>query len=1093
MEQSSSAAERPILFWPTGLQPETLTLVGMTGVEGVSELYRFDVELCAPVRTDIPFERVVGQRALISVRGPGATREIEGVVREFSVTGQDEDFAYYQAQLVPEFWLWTRRIRSRIFQRQTTIEILREVLTGLPVDFDLQGDYPARNYCVQYQESDFAFASRLMEEDGIRYFFRRRQVMLSDRPLQHSDTGMRPAFNPRPDAPGGRPVIRRFSRTQAIGIGQYTVRDYHPELPEQTLEASHKAPGPVVMGRHRHVLGNIPNMEIMIGRHPHVIENPANLEVFDYPAGHAPQFTGIGPNGQEQAGLGDVFPSAARLARIRMEAETAPCLTVRGEGNVAGLLPGQLFRMTGHPDGDLPYLVLRVHHEARVAGLRSGETPTLEYSNRFEGQPVALAYRPPRKTPRPIIAGPQTAVVVGLPDDTKPFLDRLGRVKVQFHWDRQGKDDARSSCWVRVSQVWAGKGWGAFFWPRPGHEVVVAFEGGDPDRPLIVGSVYNEVNQPPANPQAVPEVAGFKSHSFDGNINTDFNALVFYDQPGQERIHLHSQGDTIQTAESTRVLVSREPAADYYGAFRSPTVLAQGNATPSRNSNGGGATNSGAGGGSDEEPDLATRLSPAIPWISLGQGRYEEFGWTMLSRAQHIPAHGAYCFGPSVTSTLAGRAYSESLGIPSVRFEFDVASLATQGPYAKAAAMVLGGSLLVAAGDFPTILLALAYPLATGVVDTAFAQRVQQTYFGPIFEIARCRSYRFHGRPLFGSVDDTVPMLKSSLVEGARPVAKALALALLTAKTALGIVNHVLNKPGEKTSQAWNITQGLLNGIVLELLRCKLLQMEITAAMAQTVADDLKRGKIAATEAMWYQYYAGLNVDWFKPTRDMLGRAARSADLAAEDLKATMTLSNGKALDAGTIDQAQHTYGEFTFRGTTGVTIETPRFDVVVHASDHDGNINLNAVGGRADIKAAQVALIAGQDTLANKVGIVRATAEGVVIAHSQLVPRYERIALENGSITLSAGYVMGPAPVSLKLSGDSLVARCGINSINLRLDGISLECGASKIELTPTGIVISAPTVDITANLAMKLKSLQFENNSQAISQAGAPMQKLG
>ena len=661
------------------------------------------------------------------------------------------------------------------------------------------------------------------------------------------------------------------------------------------------------------------------------------------------------------------------------------------------------------------------------------------------------------------------------------------------------------------SQVWAGKGWGAFFWPRPGHEVVVAFEGGDPDRPLIVGSVYNGVNQPPADPQTVPEVAGFKSHSFDGNINTDFNALVFYDRPGQERIHLHSQGDTIQTAESTRVLVSREPAVDYYGAFRSPTVLADGHEKSARNSNGAGATSSGSGGGSgsagsdesspkpdsgsgsqtysrgNEEPDLATRLSPAIPWISLGQGRHEEFGWTMLSRAAHPRARGVL-LRPQRDFDARGARVLRKPGHPQCAvFEFDVASLATQGPYARAAAVALGGSLLVAAGDFPTILLALAYPLATGVVDTAFAQRVQQTYFGPIFDIARCRSYRFHGRPLFGSVDDTVPRLKSSLVEGAHPVARALALALLTAKTTLGIVNHVLNKPGEKTNQAWNITQGLLNGIVLELLRCKLLQIEITAAMAQTAVDDLKRGRIAASKAIWYQHLAGLNVDWYKPTREELGRAARSADLAAENLKATMTLSNGKALDAGTIDQAQHMYGEFTLRGTTGVTIETPRFDVVTHASDHDGNINLNAVGGRADIKAGQVSLIAGHDTLANQVGIVRATAEGVVIAHSQLVPKYERIALENGSITLSAGYVMGPAPVSLKLSNDSLVARCGVNSINLGLDGISLQCGLSKIELTPKGIVISGPNVDITTNLAMTLKSLQFENNSQAISQAGA------
>ena len=245
MEQSSSAAERPILFWPMGLQPETLTLVGMTGVEGVSELYRFDIELCAPVRTDIPFERVVGQRALMAVRGPGATREIEGVVREFTVTGQDEEFAYYQAQLVPEFWLWTRRIRSRIFQRQTTIEILREVLTGLEVVFELHADYPQRNYCVQYQESDFAFASRLMEEEGIRYFFRRRQLVLMDRALQHPENThtqiRRPFFNSRRmrGGPAGRTTLRpdtgdRDRPVHGSRLSRRTAKPDAGSLPEGT-------------------------------------------------------------------------------------------------------------------------------------------------------------------------------------------------------------------------------------------------------------------------------------------------------------------------------------------------------------------------------------------------------------------------------------------------------------------------------------------------------------------------------------------------------------------------------------------------------------------------------------------------------------------------------------------------------------------------------------------------------------------------------------------------------------------------------------------------------------------------------------------
>lgn len=1064
----------------TPLGDDVLLLEGFRGREGVAQLFQYDLDLVTPVSLlpRVAFDQLLGAAVSIRHTQPdGGTRFVHGIVLSLAEGARDHNLVSFRAEVVPRLWLLTRSVQCRTFSCMSVPDILKQVLAPLRPDirFDLIGTYPVREFCVQYLESDFAFASRLMEEEGISYYFRHtadsHQLVLTDRALHHPEIAApaRVVYDPRKDAPADVPLVRRFAKTQAVGIGRYTIRDYHFELPGQTLEASQKPPERMELGSARHTLGGKPD-----------------LEIFEYPAGHAPQFTGIGPDGQPQEGLQDVFPRGARLARVRMEAETTACLTVRGEGNAASLLPGHVFRMDRHPGGDHPYLLLRVEHEARIEGsFRSGELPTMTYRNRFEGQPAALAYRPPRKTPRPIIAGPQTAVVVGVPDSGQPFLDRLGRVKVQFHWDRQGQGDARASCWVRVSQVWAGPGWGAFFWPRPGHEVVVAFEGGDPDRPLIVGSVYNEVNRPPANPQTIPGAAGFKSCSLDGNPHTDFSALVFSDKPGDERVHLHSQKNMVDTSESTRYLVSHEPAIEYYGSFGLKSGSGSGGGEAAR-----GNATGGSGTGEVVQESGDDGFEGAIPWAAFlkGGSGAEGFGWSLFNKLLRIPAHQAHHIGDNVTSTLMGKAYSESIGAPSGRFEFDIGTLIV---HMGTAGKIIAAPLAILTGNLPAIAAAALTPHAGGIVDTAFSQRVNQTYLGPIIDFGRCKTYRFfHGAPL-GKLrkNPGEPRLDNALVDSAMRPAKALAVALLMLRTTLGIVNNVLNKPGESTNEAWNLVQSHLNGFVVDMLHNLLHQLELTAAFAQTAQADTARAKKALELKLKFDMVSWTGgASWFEQGNNRVKTAAMDLARALDDADDALSLISGKTLGGDAIDQTQHSYGNYTLRGTSAVTIETPRFDVYAHASNGPGNVCLVAVDGCADIKGATVSMVAGRET-----GVVRATGEDVIVAYSPRVGQRRRIILDEHSITLSVGSVVHDKAF-LELSDDGFQAQCGLlSSIVVKNNSVSLECGESKIELTPTGVVIKAPNITIDADLALSVQSLKFERQAKAVAQITSVLEKRG
>jgi type VI secretion system secreted protein VgrG len=478
----------------TPLGANKLLLVGLKGQEALSELFCFQLDVLASRQTEIAFDHLLGQPITATLAlGEDRTRPFSGICRAVSQGMQDKVFTSYRLTIVPQFWLLTRKVQCRIFQHLTVPEILCKVLEPLDVCYQIQGTFHPRNYCVQYRESDFAFASRLMEEEGIYYFFKHRpgghQMVVANTPQSH------PAV-PEPSAilfdeiDGGYrddARIHSWEKTQNLCASRYTLWDHCFELPGQNLQAQ------------KSIVDSVP-----VGRVTHKLKPAASgqLEVFDYPGGYAQRFDGIDRHGNERpVEVQRIFEDSERTVALRMQQEAGASIVIRGAGNCGQLVAGHKFTLQRHFNADGAYVLTRVEHAARLSNYRSGEAAEFSYENHFTCMPLELPFRPARVTPRPTVQGLQTATVVGPPDETI-FTDKYGRAKVQFPWDRQGKKDADSSCWLRISSVGAGKGFGFINLPRVGQEVLVAFVEGDPDRPIIVGAVFNAEDMPP---QKLPE------------------------------------------------------------------------------------------------------------------------------------------------------------------------------------------------------------------------------------------------------------------------------------------------------------------------------------------------------------------------------------------------------------------------------------------------------------------------------------------------------------------------------------------------------------------------------------------------------------
>ena len=524
----------------TPLGKDVLLIRSINGREALSQLYSYEVESFAPITTDVDFADLIGQPLTVSVAlKNNEKRFFHGIVKSAVRGARSMTAISYRFEVVPSFWLLTQRTQSRIFQQLSIPDILKKVLEGLDVDFQFTGKYEPRDYCVQYRETDFAFASRLMEEEGIFYFFLHREdghtLVLSDSPQSHEDLPCDNILNfdeERGGVESEDEIVYVWEKQQVLRSGKVTLWDHSFELPHKPLDAQEMV-----------------DEDLQIGDITHKLKLAGNdkLEVYEFPGGYAQRFDGISPGGGDRASdLQKIYDDNQRTARIRMRQETVGAISITGHTDSLHLVPGFKFDFHRHFSDDDTYVITACNIAIPQRGAYAGED-TNDFSPPpeiiFNCLPYKLPFVPTRLTPKPVIYGTQTALVVG-PAGEEIFTDKYGRVKVQFFWDRDGKFDGGSSCWVRVASPWAGKQWGMIHIPRIGQEVVVAFEEGDPDQPIIVGSVYNADQMPPHELPANKTQSGIKSRSTPGAGAQNLNEIRFEDKIGQEHIFIHSEKDT---------------------------------------------------------------------------------------------------------------------------------------------------------------------------------------------------------------------------------------------------------------------------------------------------------------------------------------------------------------------------------------------------------------------------------------------------------------------------------------------------------------------------------------------------------------------
>jgi type VI secretion system secreted protein VgrG len=506
------------------LQMELHTALGaalkfrsMSAREEVSRLFECQVIAISEDR-NIAADDLLGTRAAVSLEvADDSRRWFHGVITGFGIEGVDGRHFSYRLSLRPWLWLLTRGANVRIFQEKTVPDIVKQIFDsygGVVVD-QLSASHTARPYCVQYRESDFNFVSRLLEEEGISYFFRhsesQHELVLADAPGAHQvQPGFAELLYLEDDAAiAEQQAINRWHMRHEVQTGKLSLRDYNFETPSTDLSSVTEA-----------------------ASRSHA---ESGYEVYDYPGRYATKAAGD------------------TLAKLRLDELDGRFGRFTGSGNTPGPAAGARFTLKGHPrdDQNAEYLVLSTQIEMRQAGYESsGAEQDTGFRCSFTAQRYSEPLRPARLAPKPSVAGPQTAVVVGNGDAGDIATDEYGRVKVQFHWDREGRKDANSSCWIRVASPWAGNGFGMIALPRLGQEVVVDFLEGDPDQPLITGRVHNAEQLPPYELPAHATVSTIKSRSKQGETDA-FNELRFEDKAGEEYLLLHAQRDRIEFVENT--------------------------------------------------------------------------------------------------------------------------------------------------------------------------------------------------------------------------------------------------------------------------------------------------------------------------------------------------------------------------------------------------------------------------------------------------------------------------------------------------------------------------------------------------------------
>ncbi len=519
-----------VLTTPFGA--DVLNAVRFDGTEGLSELFEFSIEAVGE-GDPVDFNDAIGSNCTLSLEGKTTKREFCGVLTEATHLEASANLNTYRLVLRPWLWLLSRTSDCRIFHDKTTLDIIEEVFRDRGfTDFDprLSESYPKREYCVQYRESDLAFVCRLMEEDGIYYYFEHEKgkhtLVLADAKSSHNPVPGLPDLMYLPRVVTGRTdteSVYEIVTNRSFQSGKVALKDYDYEKPTAAMKSAHANP----TGHARD-----------------------SLEIYDYPGRYT------------ETSDGD------RFARVRLEAAQAADKRRQAIGDAPALFPGGLTKLKDHPQDseNIEFLIVGCNHAFAAQDYRSAGSPAggEPYRGNYLLQPSDRAFRAPATTGKPRVYGPQTAKVVGASGE-EIDVDEMGRILVQFHWDRR-QDKSRR---VRVAQTWSGNNWGSIMIPRIGQEVVVEFIEGDPDNPLVVGTVYNADRAVPYALPANKTKGGIKSNSTKGG--SGYNEIVLEDKKNSEEIGVHAQKDlsVVVLNKETREIGERFAGG---GAARKTTI-----------------------------------------------------------------------------------------------------------------------------------------------------------------------------------------------------------------------------------------------------------------------------------------------------------------------------------------------------------------------------------------------------------------------------------------------------------------------------------------------------------------------------------------
>jgi type VI secretion system secreted protein VgrG len=516
-----------ILSFTSPLGANTLLAIACNGVEEISELFDFSVDVLAELETVVDPAALVGKRVTLDLQitDTGTKRYFNGIVASLEATGGDSYFNAYRVRMVPTLWLLSLNKQTRVFQDKTVLEIVKEVLAPYSIvpTVETQASYTSLEYCTQYRETDLEFVSRLLQQHGIFYYFTHS---VSDHVMVLSDTitlltecavvsEFRYGVTVEEQLSFYEPIIYEFASRSTLITGKHTSWDYR----FMPYALSHASP-------------QTAQCSTPMGENSH--------ERYDY-ADSASAYL-------KTEGADAKTPQLQTLLQnVEKEIAEAQSIQCHGVSTASTMQPGFTFTLTEYPqtEKNIKYLLMRVeHHVEQRPGYRAevSQPSKNPYTNTFYAQPFTQSYRKAKALPKPRVNGVVTGKVV-TPAGDDSYLDKYGRVCVQFWWDRNRPPNTPDNTLLRVAQQWAGKGWGTYFWPRIGDEVLIDFIEGDPDAPIVVGSVYNGINMPKYDPRSEYTRSGILTRSSKNGGAANANELRFEDLKGSEQIFMNAERD----------------------------------------------------------------------------------------------------------------------------------------------------------------------------------------------------------------------------------------------------------------------------------------------------------------------------------------------------------------------------------------------------------------------------------------------------------------------------------------------------------------------------------------------------------------------